>query len=60
MSVDLRPFIQLDGFNFFYKTNGIVVMIPSYWTNDELKETVWDNMIPHTGVESGLNEDVRF
>jgi hypothetical protein len=50
MSVDLRPFIQLDGFNFFYKTNGIVVMIPSDWTDDELKETVWDNMIPHTGV----------
>ena len=63
MSVDFRQFIQLDGFNFifiFYKTNGIVVMIPSDWTDDELKETVWDNMIPHTGAESGPNEDVRF
>ena len=44
----------------FYKTNGIVVKIPSDWTDDELKEIVWDSMIPHTSVESGLNEDVRF
>jgi hypothetical protein len=44
----------------FYKTNGIVVMILSDWTDDELKETAWDNMISHTGVESGPNEDVRF
>ena len=59
MSVDLRHFTQLDGFNFL-QNEGIVVMIPSDWTDDELKETVWDNMIPHTGAESGPNEDVRF
>jgi hypothetical protein len=52
-------FTQLDGFNFL-QNEGIVVMIPSKWTYDELKGTVWDNMIPHTGVESGPNEDVRF
>ena len=39
-----------------YKTNSK----DDDWTDDELKETVWDNMIPHTGVESGPNEDIRF
>ena len=33
---------------------------PNDWTDDELWETVWDHMIPYTGVESGPNEDGRF
>ena len=59
MFVDLRQYTQLDRFNFL-QNEQIVVMSPIDWTDDELKEIVWDNMIPHTSVESGPNEDVRF
>ena len=59
MFVDLQQDAQLDGYNFL-QNKQTVVMNPIDWTDDELKETVWNNMIPHTGVEIGPTKEVRF
>jgi hypothetical protein len=57
--IDLRQFIKLDGFNFL-QNKGVIITNPNDWTDDELWETVWEYMIPHTGPESGPNEDGCF
>jgi hypothetical protein len=57
--IDLRQFIKTDGFNFL-QNEGVIITNPNDWTDEELWETVWEYMIPHTGSESEPNEDGRF
>jgi len=57
--IDLQQFIKSDGFNFLQQ-EGVIINNPNDWTDNELWETVWEYMIPHTGSDTGPNEDGRF
>ena len=55
----MQQFIKSDGFNFL-QNEGVIITNPNDWTDNELWETVWEYMIPHTGSDTGPNEDGRF